>query len=247
MSTILTRSLSATCICALLTVLAVSTVNAGPLIKWIDENGQVHYGDAMPASQADLERKVLSGQGVTMETIERAKTPEEQAEAHRQAELLAEEKRKLDEQAAKDHVLLATFSSEDDMIMTRDGKIMAINTIIRLTKDRIRRITQQLRDLAHDAAEIERSGEEVPDELHEQIANGKAEIQRHEQYISVQEHEQEALQHKFASDIERFRYLRGRMAGVSTQKAATVQEKPAGNPSRPPVSNTGSGSPLPHR
>ncbi len=247
MNSILTRSLSVTCIGALLAVLAVSTVNAGPLIKWVDKDGQVHYGDAMPASQADLERKVLSEQGVTMKIIERAKTPEEHAEEQHRAELLAEEKRRLDEQAAKDHVLLATFSSEDDMIMTRDGKIMAIDTIIRLTKDRIRRITQQLRDLAHDAAEIERSGQEVPEDLHEQIANGKAEIQRHEQYIGMQEHEQEALRHKFMADIERFRYLRNRMAGVPAQKAATVQEKPVGNPGQSPDPNTGSGSPLPHR
>ena len=247
MNTTLTISLSAICIGALLTVLAITTVNAGPLIKWVDEDGQVHYGDAMPASQADLERKVLSEQGITVETIERAKTPEELAEAQRQAALLAEEKRKSDEQAAKDHVLLATFSSEDDMILTRDGKIMAIDTIIRLTKDRIRRITQQLRDLAHEAAEIERSGQEVPDELHKQIASGKAEIQRHEQYIGTQEHEQEAIRQKFAADIERFRYLRSRMAGAPADKAATVQEKPVSSPSQPPIPNIGSGSPLPHR
>lgn len=247
MRTTLTRSLSARCIGTLLAVLAVSTVSAGPLIKWVDKDGQVHYGDAMPASQAGLERKVLSGQGVTVKTIERAKTPEELAEAQHRAALVAEEKRRLNEQAAKDHVLLATFSSEDDMVMTRDGKIMAIDTIIRLTKDRIRRITQQLRDLAHDAAEIERSGQEVPDDLHKQIANGKDEIRRHEQHIVMQEHEQEAIRHKFAADIERFRYLRGPMAGEPAQKAATVQERPVDSPSPPPVPNTGSGSLPPHR
>ncbi len=219
----------------LLTVLAITTVAAGSLIKWVDENGQVHYGDTMPASQADLERKVLSMQGITVQTIERAKTPAELAEAQRQAALLAEEKRKLDEQAAKDHVLLATFSSEDDMILTRDGKIMAIDTIIRLTKDRIRRITQQLRGLAHEAADIERSGQEVPDELHKQITNGKTEIHRHEYYIGAQEHEQEAIRQKFAADIQRFRHLRSRMAGIPAEKAATVQEKPLSSPSRQPI------------
>jgi len=211
----------------------MSTANAGTIKKWVDENGQVHYGDTVPASQADLERRVLSEQGVTVETIKRAKTEEEQAAERRQVELRAAIEKKQAEQAAKDHVLLATFSSEDDMVLTRDGKIAAIDTIIRLSKDRIRRITQQLRDWAHEAADFERSGQQVPDELQKQIANGKAEIQHLEQYIVTQQEEQENIRQKFAKDIERFRKLRNRSLNETGEQVGTVQETPANAPAQP--------------
>jgi len=229
----------------LLAMPMIGRVNAGPLIKWVDEHGQVHYGDAVPADQARLERKVLSNQGVTVETIERAKTPAEMAELKRQEELRAEEERKLAEQAAKDNVLLATFSSEDDMILTRDGKIVAVDTIIRLAKDRIRRVTQTLRDLAHEAAEIERSGQQVPDELHQQIAKGKAEILHHEEYIETQQQEQEVIRKKFAADIERFRYLRHQTAGGPAEQASAVREAPIVNQDVPahPAPDHGAESP----
>jgi uncharacterized coiled-coil protein SlyX len=217
----------------LLALLTMSTANAGTIKKWVDENGQVHYGDTVPASQADLERRVLSEQGVTVETIKRAKTEEEQAAERRQVELRAAIEKKQAEQAAKDHVLLATFSSEDDMVLTRDGKIAAIDTIIRLSKDRIRRITQQLRDWAHEAADFERSGKQVPDELQKQIANGKAEIQHLEQYIVTQQEEQENIRQKFAKDIERFRKLQNRSLNEAGEQVGTVQETPANAPAQP--------------
>jgi hypothetical protein len=33
--------------------------------RWVDKNGQVHYGDSVPAEYADQDRDVLNRQGVT--------------------------------------------------------------------------------------------------------------------------------------------------------------------------------------
>ena len=47
------------------------------LYKWKDENGQIHYGDKIPAKYADKERKELNEQGTVVKKIDRAKTDDE--------------------------------------------------------------------------------------------------------------------------------------------------------------------------
>jgi hypothetical protein len=52
----------------------------GPLLKWTDENGRIHYGDRIPPKYAKQERKILNEQGIEVKTIDAAKTPEQLAE-----------------------------------------------------------------------------------------------------------------------------------------------------------------------
>jgi len=91
------------------------------LFKWTDENGKVHYGDHVPPEYARQERKVLNEQGVEMKTLEAAKTPEQIAEEERLAAERKEQERIAADQASHDRMLLATFSTEDDIVMTRDA------------------------------------------------------------------------------------------------------------------------------
>lgn len=47
------------------------------LYKWVDEEGQVHYSDRVPADQIKKKHEELSEQGVVLEKIENARTKEE--------------------------------------------------------------------------------------------------------------------------------------------------------------------------
>jgi hypothetical protein len=77
------------------------------LYRWVDKNGQVHYGDSVPAEYADQDRDVLNRQGVSVGREEGIITAEE---ARAKA---AEEKAARDEQKRKvrDRVLLQTYQS----------------------------------------------------------------------------------------------------------------------------------------
>ena len=76
------------------------------LYRWVDKNGQVHYGDSVPAEYAEQDREVLNRQGVSVGREEGTITPEEAA-AKAAADKAArdEQKRKL-----RDRVLLQTTS-----------------------------------------------------------------------------------------------------------------------------------------
>ncbi|HFD80600.1 MAG TPA: DUF4124 domain-containing protein [Gammaproteobacteria bacterium] len=181
---------------------------AGKLYKWVDENGQVRYGDQIPARYARNRNETLNDHGVVLETRAAAKTPEQIAEEQRLERLRKEEERKRREQAHKDRILLDTFTNEDEMIMTRDGKIEAIEAIIRVTKGRIGKIKQRLSSQRRRAASLERSGKPVPETLKQQIAESRQQIRHNIQYIKNRRIEQQAIRDKFEADIKRFRELK---------------------------------------
>jgi hypothetical protein len=188
--------------------LSIPTVQAGKLYKWVDENGQVRYGDSIPPQYAKKRTETLNQQGVVVKTKSAAKTPEQLAAERRQAELKAEEEVKRREQAHKDRILLDTFTNEDEMIMTRDGKIEAIEAIIRVTGGRIEKIKQRLSVLSLRAANLERSGKPVPEYLTKEISETRSQIQHNMGYIENRKIEQQAIREKFELDIKRFRELK---------------------------------------
>lgn len=188
--------------------LSITSAEAARLFKWVDENGKVHYGDKVPPQYAKEERKVLNEQGVEVDTLEAAKTPEQIAEEKRLAEQRRIEEKRKAEQLAHDRMLLATFTTEDDMILTRDGKIAAIDSIIRVTRGRIENIEESLNGYTRQAANLERAGKPIPETLHEQIRGARAQIQRYMDYIASKRKEQEDIRQQFEADIRRFRELK---------------------------------------
>jgi uncharacterized protein (DUF3084 family) len=189
-----------------------SSASSPRLYKWVDENGKVHYGDKVPPEYAKQERKVLNEQGVEMKTLEAAKTPEQIAEEERLAAQRKEQERIAAEQAAHDRMLLATFTTEDDMVMTRDGKIAAIDGVLRVTRDRIEKIEGNLSLLTREAAELERAGKPIPKTLHEEILGARGQVQRYLDYIAGKRREQEDIRAQFEADIRRFRELKAAQA-----------------------------------
>jgi len=49
------------------------------LYRWVDKNGQVHYGDSVPAEYSEQDRDLLNKQGVKVGREEGIITPEEAA------------------------------------------------------------------------------------------------------------------------------------------------------------------------
>jgi hypothetical protein len=183
-------------------------VPAGRFYKWVDEHGQVRYGDRLPPKYAKRRNETLNSQGIVVETRAAQKTPEQLAEERRLANLKADEERKRREQAQKDRILLDTFTTEDEMILTRDGKIEAIEAIIRVTRGRIDKSRQRLARLTGEAADLERAGRPVPAGLTRQIADTHSQIRQNLKYIDKRRQDQHAIRVKFERDIQRFRELK---------------------------------------
>ncbi len=189
--------------------LVVTAVSAERTFKWVDEEGNIHFGDRVPPRYANREREEINKQGRTVKVYEAPKTAEEKAEIRRQAELEAAEKERTKKRAIHDRSLLATYSSEEDMLMARDGKIASVDALIQLTNSRIESSRKRLLTLETEAAEFERSGKPVPKILQSQITTARSQLIDNEAFVIAKEKERQVITEKFSADISRYRELKG--------------------------------------
>lgn len=214
-------------ICGVTTLFALSLASnfaLAAMYKWVDDQGQVQYGDRIPPEYAKNELKTLNDQGITVDTRERAPTLEERIERHRQTKIRAEIERVRQERVAYDRVLLDTFTTEQDMVKARDNRIDALDASIRITKGRITTITERLQKLTRKAADIERSGKQVPEKLHNEIQSNRAQVEHNEGFIRVKKSEQTQIREVFEADIRRFRELKSKEAEAKARAAAELGE-----------------------
>jgi hypothetical protein len=194
-------------LCALIS-LSAGTTQAGKLYKWVDDTGQVRYGDSIPPQYARKSNQTLNEQGIVVEQKAAAKTREQLAEEERKKLAAAEVERIRREKAYQDRILLDTFTNEDEMIMTRDGKVEAIEAVIRVTSGRTEKLKQRLAELKQSAANLERSGKPVPKRLNDEITDARYQIEQNRHYVESRQAEQQKIREKFEADIRRFRELK---------------------------------------
>ena len=173
----------------------------------VDADGNVQYSNRLPPEATQQERKELNDQGRVTKVYSAPMTPEEKAEARRLAKIEEERKRQAEKQAVHDRSLLATYSSEKDMLMARDGKIATVDALIQLTESRIDSTETRLRGYAEEAADYERSGKPVPPMLQDQITTTRELISENREFILEKQREREDIAAKFETDIVRYREL----------------------------------------
>ena len=185
-------------------LLTATSAIAERTFKWVDNEGLVHYGNRVPPEYAKNERRVINEQGRTVKIYEAAKTPEERAAAEKAAELEARKKVLDEKQATHDRSLLATYASEQDMLLARDGKVASVEALLQLTSSRIQSMKQRLHELTEEAATYERSGKQLPHSVEAQINNLRTQITRNEAFIKEKEQELAGINSQFDADINRF-------------------------------------------
>jgi len=179
------------------------------LYRWVDKNGQVHYGDSVPAEYAEQDREVLNRQGVAVGREEGTITPEEAA-AKAAADKAArdEQKRKL-----RDRVLLQTYQSVQELEILRDNRLDLVDAQLTIQE-------QSLSNLRAQRAQIERmasryapantaaDAEPLPDELAADLDRSATDIQTQESNLVRRREERENIRKTFEADIERYKELR---------------------------------------
>jgi hypothetical protein len=179
------------------------------LYRWVDKNGQVHYGDSVPAEYAEQDRDVLNRQGLPVGREEGTITPEEAA-AKAAADKAArdEQKRKL-----RDRVLLQTYQSVQELEVLRDNRLELVDAQLTIQE-------QSLSNLRAQRAQIERiaaryapvntgaDAPPLPDELAADLERSSSDIQTQEANLERRRQERENIRRTFETDIERYKELR---------------------------------------
>jgi hypothetical protein len=210
----ITRALYHSCFIASLSVsvLCTSPLQAAGMKKWIDEDGQVHYGDRVPPEYLRGEHSVINEQGIEVRKNAAMKTEAElKQEAELQKRKQSEERKRLIEarkQALRDRVLTDTFTTEQDLIIARDARVDAVDSQISLTRTLIEHDQQRLNDVQSRIKSIEASGREAPENLHKEVHSLSRQLENHHAFIENRQQERKKIISSFDADIKRFRELK---------------------------------------
>ncbi len=206
---------------------------------WHNKDGVRECGNVVPPEYAQQGSETKDRFGVTVGETGRARTIEE-LEAERAANKSKEQEAEAaKKREAQDRVLLDTFATEDDMVLTRDGQVAHLDSQIHLVQSHIEKLQKNLDQMIERAAETERRGEQPTDEMVKNIDNVRSQIVDNHKFIDTKRREQDLIRARFEADITRFRELKGikaptAVAATPTPAAAT----PASAASAPPSTTT---------
>ncbi|NOX08891.1 MAG: DUF4124 domain-containing protein [Gammaproteobacteria bacterium] len=180
---------------------------AAKVFRWVDDLGQIHYDDKITPESITKERDELNSQGIKLGTTKAARTVGEIAEENRIKAKQQARIRQLKEQKQYDDMLLATFTSVEDMIRNRDGKITALESSVQLTKASLVRLHKTLGNL-HKKIDGNKNKESkyVKKLIHEALETG-IQIEQQKEYIILKQQAQDKIREKFDKDISRFKEL----------------------------------------
>lgn len=195
---------SAIALLAALGILVSTGAQAG-MYRYKDENGQLVISNTIPQEATKRGYEILGNNGRVVETVAPAPTEEEVAareakkERERQAELQRQEDKKL----------LDRYSHPNQAVRAMHRKVREMEGIIQLKRGNISVISSQLDSEQSRAADLERSGRDVPEASLDKIRRLESQIDDIEQEIADQRRQIEDMKNLFKADIKRLEEVTG--------------------------------------
>ena len=178
------------------------------MYRWVDEDGQMHFGDKIPPEYLVREHDELNAQGVNVKHRPAAKTAEQKAEDRRlknerkKAALIEKKKRQ------RDRVLLDTYTTERDLIVARDSRLDAVGSQIKLAETIISDSNNKIDTMEKQITQIRASNREVPLDLYERIDNEKQQVAVQTKVMGNHIIRRDEIAVQFKDYIERFNVLK---------------------------------------
>ena len=204
-----------------LTLIVAGTASAADkrstrLFHWVDKDGNMHYGDRVPAEYATNGHNVLNSSGVVVDSVDGEKSPEQIAEERRIAE---EEERVRKEREAAEHrdkTLLRTYLSVEEIESLRDQRSELLTSQMRVTEIYLNDLRLKLGQLEKDAQKYapyspNPDAKPIDEKLAGELSDTLDSIMLYEANLNRIGEERTELLEKFDSDITRFRELTSRL------------------------------------
>lgn len=181
--------------------------SARRVYKWVDEQGVTHYGDQIPPEYASQAHGVINGQGIEVEHTDAQKTPEQ---------LATEEQKKLDaeQRASRDRNLLTTYGSVQEIEHLRDQRLSLLTDQIKLKEQFLETLNGKMSKLRSSSSRYKPYSSDpnappMTDQLAEDLVRVGSDIHTQEENLRQKRSEQAVMSEQFASDIARFKELKG--------------------------------------
>ena len=163
--------------------------------------------DALVRSMRTMEKRTNEVHVALVKSLNRVRTKEELQKEKVEADAKARKQKEIKSKRAHDKMLLETFTSIDEIEETRQQKIEAIDSTIKVVKKRIIKLQYSLDDeLDENSIDKQIDGEEKKSNDSESL---KKQISENKSYIKKKIDEKEEIKKTYLQYITRFRELKG--------------------------------------
>ncbi|MBA2492661.1 MAG: hypothetical protein H0V34_13510 [Gammaproteobacteria bacterium] len=132
----------------------------------------------------------------------------EAARSQHDFELALKREARFAEQARRDRILLATFTSEEDIKFVRDDRLAALNSTIMITQEKLAELQLQQADLEAQAQSRVDTKQPVPAVVREGVERLSASVSILKASLTSSQSEKRTLKKAFAADLGRYRHLK---------------------------------------
>jgi len=175
------------------------------LYKWTDQEGNVHYSDQIPPEAKEYARERVNEQGVAVERVDRAQTPEELAAQKAAADKAIADAKHAEDLRKADEALMNSYASEEDLTRAYSQRLDLLSQTIDARQMEIAAREQSLTSLVTQAAEMERGGRPVSDAIKQMIASERTEIDRQKQFLLKKESEKLTAKKDYDRDMAAYK------------------------------------------
>lgn len=184
-----------------------SSTSPHKVYKWVDAQGETHYGDQIPPEYAAQAHGIINNQGIEIEHTDAQKTPEQ---------LAAEDQSKLDAErrANRDRNLLSTYGSVQEIEHLRDQRLSLLTDQIKLKEQFLETLNVKMSKLKAASARYKPYSSDpnappMTDQLAEDLVRVGSDIRTQEDNLRQKRTEQTNITQGFDGDIARFKELKG--------------------------------------
>lgn len=191
------RSIAVLCSALAFSVFAAASVHASenesPRYRYKNSEGVPVISNTMPAHYAQNGYEILDRSNNVVKIVPPAPSEEDVEKAQQQRTALAAYE-----------LLKRRYSSIDDIERAKDRRLQNINTNISILKGNINTLQASVSNIVNEAAEFERSGRQVPENILSQLDDVKKELSISEDLLTYREQEYSEIARDFDDDIRAF-------------------------------------------
>lgn len=179
--------------------LAAGQNSGAKLYKWVDDNGETHYGEVVPPEYADRDKTQLDAKGFKIKEKPKnsnadssVKTPEEQAAIDRRR---------------KDNALLNTFSNEKEIDLARDRNLQQVEARISGIEIQLKTAKGSQNGYSQELARLQQAKKKVSESLQSDVDDANARVSELESDLKEAQDKAAAVRAAFEADKARFHEL----------------------------------------
>lgn len=175
--------------------------SAAKTYRWVDQQGQVHYSDHLPAKHTQTDIEVVDEHGV----VSILGTPSEDAadETIRQA---AEAQSK-EAQRRQDEQLLSRYANTDEIVARRNEQLAVLDARLAIAERALAQSQDALSTMRERIEQTLRAGQTVSAQAQNQLLEHETVVRSSQAALDAMRAERNKLEAEFERDLRRFSEL----------------------------------------